>query len=420
MKSVLYELGGKSLEAAKELEAIVNTAYSENPPLQLGLLSDIHASWQAFSSRLIQDVNAIRPEILDLTGLNSPCIDVRVATHAFPRAYQTYPCIYRSPERETRYFMYSPEDYKGRYFTPEDAKKIIGKEAKAIGQLLFAGGWDDGAPLLNRPEFGVEMPGDISYSTKFAAAVNAMQTDRPTSMRKNFIAGCKSQELVDDFKKRKAEHEAASTAVFNELRRIASVISTEMTGNADEYDTSLSGSYKGSHGANMTFSFDLKTKLTGSQVSVPEHPYFYMKKAEFGGYEIVPREDTVEGSVFSDLLLSVPPMPYLSEYEELISDFIYEPTDIERMIGVDGRVPQLIEIGGLQFISYNSDERVVSDYCPPGAKPVSSELYNWLQRDRSDFNMKIMPPPMPDQLAQEYAALTLNNLFLKPDMRPQP
>ena len=97
-KNVLFELSGKSLEAAKRLEAKIVSELETVSVQNEGYLGDIDRSWTTFYEGLIERLTKEDPELLKQTGLSSPAIQVFKGKGTFPRAYREHPQIFLSPK----------------------------------------------------------------------------------------------------------------------------------------------------------------------------------------------------------------------------------------------------------------------------------------------------------------------------------
>ena len=405
MKNVLYELKGASLAAAHSIDHLLMIAVEKYKPQNTGNLAEIRKSWDEFYEIFMEEISQTEPELLDHIGLTTAAITVQSEKDALPRAYKEHPLVFASPEKRPRYFMYSPVDYKGQHFKPEDGQKITGKDEQAIGELLFAGGWLGNSPLISPAVRGVALPQDYQLHSNPKSLTEEFKHTRPTATYRVFTLQGRAQDLITDFQTRKDENEAAMTSVFDAIKEACAETFPEMKIEKPDLYVNQSGSY-GTADRAASFSFSLRRmSLGGERVAMTDTPYFFYEKSE-GEYQITPRLDNAKGLAFAEKLYAVKTAPSLGDYPELLADFDFTPTDIESMIGVNGVEPQLRELSGLNLLVYNSDDKVSSSFCPPGGVPVSTALYHWLRHDEEDRNTGRTPPPMPSILLEELVSLS--------------
>lgn len=407
----LYALSGRALEAAKRLDQELREELKRVPVLQTGNLKDIGDSWERMYSGLLKRLEKEAPEVLALTGLTSPATQVFKGVQTLPRAYVEHPQIFTSPEKEPRYFMYAPVDYKGRHFEPADSQKITGKEADAVGNLLFAGGWLGNAPIVSVKKYGVETPADYKAPSKSALrkAFPYMPNDRVC-----FLPGGRSLEAVNDYRARTAAWEKkikeACRAIEAETAKKKQEILAALPAGEDvriscTYSYSMSGGDK----ATLLLSIRREGKdniwNAGKTVEIPENPAYRTARREGGEYIVKPDRKTKEGRALAKIIDAIPLTPGLRDYPELYAAYNVKEDQIGRMLGVNGTVPQLTDAGGYTVLLYNAAPKDTGKaFCPPGALRLPTEAYEWLRSDDGDRNMSIQPPPMPKSIADILAA----------------
>ena len=84
----------------------------------------------------------------------------------------------------------------------------------------------------------------------------------------------------------------------------------------------------------------------------------------------------------------------------MFANYDIKKDDIGQFLGINGTVPQVVDVEGHTILLYNSAPKdKKKDFCPPGAKPFPTEAYQWLDSDKGDRNMGVKLPPMPDSVA---------------------
>ncbi|MDE1151752.1 MAG: hypothetical protein PW788_04365 [Micavibrio sp.] len=415
--TVTFELKGESLAAAKRLGAEIEKELQTVKPLQTGRMDHIQQSWNDFYDGLTRRLEKEAPEVLQATGLTSPATQVFQGKQTLPRAYLEYPAIFLSPEKEPRYFMYSPVDYKGDFFTPQDAKLLGDKKNAVVGELLFAGGWLGNAPLVSRKKSGVSTPADYNPATN--DALKKSYNYAANRGQRCFIAGGESLAAVQDNRRRETEWRAAVDTVTNFIKALVEKQFPEMEktipageGLRASCSYSYGGYLDGATEIHLAVRMDGKANIWNAGKTVPllENPAFATESREGGEATIVARTDTPEGRNLKMLMDMIPRTPALGEYEVLHGNFNFRQNKIESALGINGVVPQAVDLGGKTILIYNTASKAKSSFCPKGATPLPTEAYQWLQSDKGDINMGITPPPMPPEVTA---------LFEKADLKPQ-
>ncbi len=410
--NVVYELSGRALAAAKLLEQELRTELETVPVMRSGNMRDMEDSWNAMYQGLLARLATDAPDVLKHTGLTSPCVRVFEGVQTFPRAYQEYPHIFTSPEKNPRYFMYAPLDYKGDHFVPADSKRLSGKEEQKTGDLLFAGGWLGNAPIVNMKREGVATPADYVAPSKgeLRKEFSYLANDRIT-----FLAAGQSLALVEDYRARtedwKQQLKIACDAITAETEKLKPVILAVLPAGEDvRISTSYNYAMNGGGKATLLLSARREGKVgllsAGKTVNIPDSPAYTLGERNGGDYEVIPRRDTPEGRKLAALIDAIPQTPSLGDYPELCANYKINQTSVGKALGVNGAIPQAVDVEGYTVLLYNTAPKDKKNpFCPPGAKPFPVEVYEWLQSDKGDRNMGIALPPRPAEvLATLYVA----------------
>lgn len=404
--TVVYALAGRALEAAVRLEQELRKELQTAPVMQSGNLKDIGDSWDAMYKGLLARLEREAPEVLALTGLKAPAVQVFKGPQTLPRAYAEHPQIFTSPEKKPLYFMYAPVDYKGNHFTPADSVQLNDKQTAKVDNLLFAGGWLGNAPIISVKKQGVATPADYvpPSTSEVRKAFSYMPNDRVC-----FLAAGRSLEIVNDYRARTKDWERKIKAACREIEaEVAKKKSEILVGLPLGEDVRISATYSYSSGggdkATLLLSIRREGKdniwHAGKTVDAPESAAYKLSNREGGEYIVTPRLDTPEGKKISALFDAIPLTPGLRDYPELFADYAIKKDQIGQMLGVNGTVPQVVDVGGHTVLLYNAAPKAKKNaFCPPGAKPFPAEAYEWLRSDEGDRNMGITPPPMPPKMA---------------------
>lgn len=424
--TVVYALAGRSLDAALRLEQELRKELETVPVMQSGNMKAIGDSWDAMYKGLLARLENEAPEVLELTGLKNPSVQVFKGPQTYPRAYVEYPQIFSSPEKEPKYFMYAPADYKGAHFTPPDAMRLNDKEEQRVGNLLFAGGWLGNAPIVSVKKSGVATPADYiaPSESELRKAFSYMPNDRVC-----FLAAGRSLEIVEDYRARTKEWEqkindACRAIEFETLKTKPAVLLGLPAG--EDVRISATYSYSSGGGDKVTLLLSIRREGknsmwdAGKTVDAVPSPAYDLSNRDGGEYIVTARTDTPEGRDLAALIDAIPLTPGLRDYPELNANFDVKLDQIGRMLGVNGTVPQAVETGGRTVLVYSaSPDEKTTGFCPPGAKPFPAEAYEWLRFDEGDRNMGITPPPMPKYIADILAAADSAEVVVK-KRQPKP
>ncbi len=409
--TVVYKLAGRSLEAALLLERELAKELLTVPVLQKGKINDIRDSWDGMYKGLLARLEKESPDVLTLTGLNSPAVQVFQGPQTLPRAYVEFPKIFSSPKKTPEYFMYAPVDYKGRYFVPADAVLLTDKEEQIINNRLFAGGWLGNAPIVSVKKPGVATPADYvaPSAVKLRKAFSYAQNDRVI-----YLAAGRSLEIVEDYRARTQDWESKIKAACRAIEAEAKKTKTDiLLGLPAGEDVRISATYSYSSGggdkATLLLSIRREGKNSiwdaGQTVDALPSPAFHLSNREGGGDIVTVRTDTPEGKQLAALIDAIPLTPGLRDYPELFANFDIKHDQVSRTLGVNGVVPQAVEVDRRTVLVYSaSPKNKENKFCPPGAKSFPAEAYEWLRSDEGDRNMGITPPPMPKEIIDILAA----------------
>lgn len=404
--NIVYALSGRTLEAAKQLERELAKELETVPVKTLGNMKEIGDSWDAMYRGLLVRLEKEAPEILVLTGLKAPTTQVFKGPQSLPRAYNEYPQIFLSPEKEPRYFMYVPVDYRGRHFMPLDSKRLNDKEEAKVGDLLFAGGWLGNAPIVTVKKRGVATPADYVAPDDAELRKSAGYAVNDQVI---FLPAGRSLELVQDYRARtedwKAKIDAAREEIEKEvIKRKGDVLAFLPPG--EDVKPSISYRYSSGGGDKVQLLLSVRREgkdnlwHAGKAVNPPLSPAYTLEAQEYGGEFIVtPNRATPEGRKIAALIDAIPLTPGLGDYPELRADYSVHHDDITKMLGVNGEVPYALDVAGITVLRYMASPDARKDFCPPDAKPFPTEAYEWLRSDEGDKNMGIEPPPMHKDVA---------------------
>lgn len=410
--NVLFELEGHSLSAAKALLAATAKAAREKKPQSSGLVSEIQNSWSGFYRTLHQNLQTDHPDVLRDTGLLSPATVVSKGHDALPRAYIEYPMIFLSPERNPRFFMYCPIDYKGQHFTPQGARQIKGKEESHIGNLLFAGGHLGNAPVFHLEKAGADTPADYKPPRR-GRITDEFERVRLQNTHACFIAGGRSLEIIGEIEGYDRIFEQRCNKVIALIKAAARKQFPELLKSLPAGETlyiNSSYGYGGHHGRGVEFDISVRQSgkinlMAGGQpVKLLDTPYF-TATSKNGEYTITPRADTAEGRKIASAFRMVPQKKFVQDYKELQADFIPVSDQIGKMLGTDQPFPRIHRLEGLPFLVYGAKVKEKINFCPSGAVRVSTALYQWLKADEGDRTMGISPPPRPPSITNELERL---------------
>lgn len=423
--TTVFELKGRSLDAALRLEAALRQAIddADPKPKSEGYLNEIQASWDKFYADFQKRLAAEQPDLLELAGLNARTVQVRHEKGTLPRAYSEVPHIFSSPEQNPRYFMYVPVDYKGGHYTPVDGVHLDDQQTQHVDNLLFAGGWLGNAPLVTAKKQGVATPADYDpLQNDFASA-----SYRPSGTWKVFMVEGESQRIVEDYERRQAEWKNAVERVSKAIEKIAEMdfpVLKENLPAGEELRASVSYSYGGYLKGKtlMLLSVRMEGKAdmwnAGKTVELESNEAYTLTARNGGEYTVKPRRDTYSGKALAALFDAVPKTPDLGDYPQLRANFWFEGTQAEKALGLNGTVPYLREMGGKKLLVYVVSDDEKGSFTPPGAVPLPYSAFKWLEADEQDRNMGITPPPMPQEIKSLGWGLPPLKTDAKPDTKP--
>ncbi len=249
-----------------------------------------------------------------------------------------------------------------------------------------------------------------------------MANDRVT-----FLATGRSLALVEDYRARtedwKKQLKIACDAITAETEKLKPIILSVLPAGEDvRISTTYSYAMNGGGKATLLLSARREGKVGllsgGKAVNIPDSPAYTLGERNGGDYEVVPRRDTPEGRALAALIDAIPQTPSLGDYPELCANYKIKQTTIGNAIGVNGIIPQVVDVEGYTVLLYNSAPKDKKNpFCPPGAKPFPVEVYEWLRSDQGDRNMGITPPPRPIEVM---ATLGVAQKFQPAKNKPKP
>ncbi|HEY8189620.1 MAG TPA: hypothetical protein VIF12_02975, partial [Micavibrio sp.] len=229
-----------------------------------------------------------------------------------------------------------------------------------------------------------------------------------------FLAAGRSMEIVNDYRARMEDWETKIKATCHEIEaEVAKKKDMILSVLPDGEDVRIGASYSYSMGGGDKATFTLSVRREGKvdlfsmgkTVNVPPSPAYNIEERAGGEYGVTPRRDTPEGQKLAALFDAIPLTPGLRDYRELFANYEIKESQIGQMFGVNGVVPQVVDVGGYTVLLYNAAPKDKKrPFCPPGAKPVPAEIYDWLRSDEGDRNMGIAPPPRPAEVERVLAS----------------
>jgi hypothetical protein len=416
MQFKVYKLQGKSLSAAKKLEKLASAAYrADKYDINGKNLAQIQREQSARSAVITGQLLKDAPAVMKAAGLDQPAIVVQNKPGAHPRAYETYPAIYSTVAKNPAYYMYVPVGHDGKHFTPPGGKLLDGKQASAIGNYLFAGGWIDNPPLLYRPDRGAPLP--AKYRAPKTKAKNA---DDDGTRQKIFIASGRSLHVVQDYIAAKARYDKSVKEAFDAVKAAVEGLKDEIAPHLPEGETFYANQSMSEGRSRLDEGLPaIKPQFTisvrrGGKINImeggkpvtdvpalKENKYFRITGQKHGDDIIEARTDTPEGMVLHKKLDAVSAVrPSLGAYWQLRNPTAPPVKDeFAKAIGVDNAAPRLESKGGVHYLIYRVGKEGVDHCQPPDAIPVSEAEYLWSKADDEDRERGILPPPPPKALA---------------------
>lgn len=403
-RHVVYELQGQSLKHARKLMEEIATALAL-PAMRVN------------KGQFLAQLKAEKSYILKGCGLLSPAVRVDEKRFALPRAYEEYPAIYTTDGNNPRFFMYSPVDYKGHHFAPKGGKKLSSQEASIIGSGLFAGGWADNYPLVPMKKKGVKTPADFKPDTGPAilrgpfgiAASDATHTFR------HYIAGGQTLDTLNDMKRRTQSYQQS-------IDKVRAYVKTEVEKQFPEILSGLPAgeelyfneSYRDKMAA-QAFELDISVRQSGKTdlmkggqpVELRDCDAFKLVAQPYHDYKIVPRTDTPEGLALIRMIHDIPVKPSPADYPALFANFCHHYSAAEKAAGAKASVaPRVEDWGALSVLVYEIEDFTETGFCPVGSVYIPAEAYHWLKADRTDREIGIDPPPMPENIKKTLGDIT--------------
>lgn len=390
---VSYELRGDSLDAAVALDLRLRAFFARHPVAVNGRpLLDIHADVSARYQAALKEIAQDDPDLLRRCGLRAPAVQVETADGAQPRTYETFPAIFRTSAKAPLYLMFCPVDYKGKHFTPADAVVCADADFSStdMGHGIYKKQfWIDEGPVVDGGRRGLPLPADFDPQTSDSVKAHGL---RPQYC---FRAGPGLRYTLDLHKR--------TEELFSRTWRAFTDAAQDWT----------SKNYPGHHmGFMMGEDKALEVYLGDSGLGphpvlnhadwiVERHVERDWRNPQTGAMERVktghviarPNPATAEGLKLYELFKAIPKPPRTHDYPELAIPSAGGPR-----YPVVHHHPQGI------YLAYHGfkDTEVVRP--PAGAIAVDPAELIWLDRDRYDRSLGIIPPPPPKALAHLYPA----------------
>jgi hypothetical protein len=433
MEQVVYKLEGRSLAAAKELEAFAESYWKAQAPVQYPIsILDLQIHSQQVNTGMMQKLQDERPDLMKACGLDKPITKVQTGIDAYPRAYVSWPEAYSTfMGANSEYFMYVPVGHDGSHFEPEDGVLLDAQGVNRAGNLLWAGGWQDNAPFAHRPDVGIDLPASFDPKSEHVQERNAL-ADENTAIRAFKVAG-DSLAAMQDLRRREKAYSDAVNALFEHVKDMAPKTADlparkgKSARTADIYaNLSLSEDDDGKPVVRISLRLEGKGDIMEAGQPVPvkdTEGYIVSSGAQYGEYEIVPNLNSEAGKKFRDLLDSpdiirtdIRNYPVLRYPADPGVSAQFQAAAAKNFAGF----PVQRTFGGDEYLIY----RVARDDNPdlPGPKgaiPVSPQAFNWLEADASDRMRGIASPPIPKDIADELARLNQSG-GAGPTPAPQP
>tara|TARA_B100001179_G_C18593242_1_gene405749 strand:- start:1084 stop:2283 length:1200 start_codon:yes stop_codon:yes gene_type:complete len=388
-ESKVFEIlpDSKAMEAIKSV-AKAKAQESRNHDLpQSGNLADIQKKYRKFEKAVLEKLEQKNPESLESIGLKTGLTRVFEKASGILRAYDVKPAIYydRFPDGEggyaTRFFLFSPVDYKGKYFVPENSKLIEGDELEQVNSYLFAGGWSSPGCLLSTPEKGVVLPEGFDGAND---QVIGQSYQAPKTI--SFLPGGQFIDILDDIECSNIQYRESMNCLIDEIKKIYSEkMGDDLLAQTDGEEYSFSVMYSLSGPVRLEISPKGKW---GDTLNTPENPWFTISREKGHHHTIVPRTDTDEGKALA------------KKFEALKS-----PKELKDYIVFAALPPaQIREVKGLKILRF----QLKDGENPPhlrDCKEVNEQALSWIIENINDRNIGVSPPPMPANLQNDYNAL---------------
>ena len=373
-------------------------------------------------------------ELIEHSGLSSPVIEVNEKIQNYPRAYNVVPQVYQtnykykdatdnSPDGKPELYMFCPIGHDGDHFVPQDARLIDDeKEEKFIGGVLFAGGWNTPSSYFTLNKRGVDVPNDYDPPEENTEHFYT------SHLSQCFIAQGLTLDFIEDYNERSEKHDASVKNVVDELQRITSEELQEQfnvqipQGEGYYMNSSVHSNAPNEYHISIRRNGDIDAMSAGQPLEIKSNNFFIAEETNSSEYRVIANTATNEGKKLNTLLNSVPEKPSLAEYPDLVGDMPFKENEFDSLLGVNGNIPSLDTFEGHFLLRYNTDDITNTEFCPPDAVPVPSEVFHWLRADREDRQMGVTPPPQPEALKDDIRALAsvidrdnFDDLYLQSD-----
>lgn len=401
---VAYELKGESLEAAAVLHARVRTILTRDPVVMPpgSTLGDMHREYATRYGKAIEEIRRDEPALATLCGLLAPALQVQTQDGAHPRAYESYPEIFMTSAKMPLCIMICPVDYKDNHFVPKDAQKCDPADLYTTdtGDQIYKGlYWVRETPIISPGCVGRPMPHDFDPAT-----AHTQQGYGPMPGH-CFRAGGDTLYTLDLMAREKAAFEGAwkdlSTAIHDWADKNHPGHYVNISMKTEDHENILTLSLRVENtGAPVEWKGPDWTVIgeitrTYHNTNTGQTETIHTKE-----YEVRPDPSTPAGMALYKLLKAVPPLPASRT-----------PSELQVTFNAKAHNPVIYRTPQGCYLAYN-DIPADAKITPPGGCTESSPAeINWLERDRRDEGMGVVPPPPPAALAHLYKA---------PPRAPQP
>ncbi|MBU0859117.1 MAG: hypothetical protein KJ667_04190 [Alphaproteobacteria bacterium] len=387
---IAYELKGESLDAAIMLDLRVRDYLTRFPGQRSGNLLDIHMSYKQRYQEALAEIRKTDPDLLKKCGLDHATVQVEQSEGAYPRTYESFPTIYATTAKQALYLMYVPVDYKGQHFIPQDAVPCDDKDFTGtdMGHSIYKKHfWVAEGPVVDGGRRGLPVPSDFDPATSQTIPSHGLRPDRC------FKAGGDTLYTLDLLAQQRTLFETTFNA-FTEATR--AWVTSHMPGHYANFSLS----------EDKTLQLSIRVENSGTPVAL-NHPDWIidkqierdwmdpqtrqMKRIVLNEYEARPIPDTPEGLKLYMLFKAMPVPPRTHHH-----------ADLAIQSGSGEHSPVVHKYPQGTFLAYHGIKPTEKITPPKGCTEVPPTTLIWLDRDRTDRQWGIEPPPVPTALSFLY------------------
>lgn len=136
--------------------------------------------------------------------------------------------------------------------------------------------------------------------------------------------------------------------------------------------------------------------LLNSGIQQPDRRYIFFKEREGSGIFDVLAEDGSLVQTFNNEGLVI---------ETQLSEELAQSDWIDKVLGTNLGKPIINHHIGLTALAYRCDDvEAAAGFCPESFEPMSAAEYQWLEADRADIQLGIIPPPNPHRFGNKLSA----------------